>query len=773
MACKRIIVAFYDAMTVTVVALVASCALIEPAFAYIDPSVMTYTIQAVAGVAVALSTIAGVALRRGRKTLLRLLDIDEFAHREVEADFHRIGVGAQVSVTETDEPAEAIGLAAADGPAETVEALPAEADIAAAIAEAPESPAEPDAVEVSEGIEETVPALEPADAGAYKPAGRPSRKRSKADPRPYNPSWKERFIYALIASAFTLYTVFVVAPLEIVGNSIGSLVFTMADVWWVPLLPVTAAVVVLALLMSLVRGKAFNVVLVVVASLGLCAYLQALVLNYGLPLADGGTIVWADHMVMQVVSTIVWTAVIAFAIIMTMQNRKRAQGIVAIGGVFLLVVQFIGVASLFIMPPVPAEGENGLDAVRGDLVQKTEVVTTEDKLYTVNPNSNVVVFVLDTFDYAYLKRDLGMNPNLLEELTGFTNYDNCTGSMIPTRFAIPQMLTGEMPREGEKFSVYKAQRYARGTFLDEMRAAGYSIGIYSDSMTIGALPDEEQRLIQSKTVNMHSLASDTMSIPGTLQAMWYMALYRDVPWPLKWVFWYYTDEINAWMVVYDPNSRPDQTVYVIDDGRYYTRLCNIRLSIEDDGYRGAFKFIHLLGAHYPFNFDEHMNDLGTDQSNVFKQSQGAIWMVSEYIRQLKELGVYDQTTIIVTADHGYWTLTTEPIKETSTPIMFVKPAQSAELDALPIKIDDKPVSQLDIQATVLDAMGQDYSKYTNKPEFEGYSMFRDIDPDRVRLYVTTDSEGLQEVAFREYVIKGHALDFSNWSETGRTWDAFE
>ena len=105
--------------------------------------------------------------------------------------------------------------------------------------------------------------------------------------------------------------------------------------------------------------------------------------------------------------------------------------------------------------------------------------------------------------------------------------------------------------------------------------------------------------------------------------------------------------------------------------------------------------------------------------------------------------------------------------------MFIKPAQSAELDAKPIMLSEKPVSQLDIQATVLDAMGQDYSKYTEKDAFEGYSILRDIDPERVRYYVTTDSEGLQEVAFREYVIDGDALNFDNWSETGRTWDAFE
>ena len=88
---KRLTLVVYDALSVIVLACLLSCAVVVPAYAYIDPSVMTYTIQAVAGVAVALSTLAGVALRRGRKTLMRVLDIDENARREIEADVHRTG----------------------------------------------------------------------------------------------------------------------------------------------------------------------------------------------------------------------------------------------------------------------------------------------------------------------------------------------------------------------------------------------------------------------------------------------------------------------------------------------------------------------------------------------------------------------------------------------------------------------------------------------------------------------------------------------------------
>ena len=98
---------------------------------------------------------------------------------------------------------------------------------------------------------------------------------------------------------------------------------------------------------------------------------------------------------------------------------------------------------------------------------------------------------------------------------------------------------------------------------------------------------------------------------------------------------------------------------------------------------------------------------------------------------------------------------------------------AAKNDVEPV-VDEKPVSHLDLQATVLDAMGLDYSEYSNRDEWAGYSMFRDIDPDRKRYYLTTDSEpDLTEVQFREYLIDGNALDWDNWSETGRTIDAQE
>ena len=56
------------------------------AFAYIDPSVMTYSIQIVAGVVVAVGAVIGIYWRKAKKKVQDKLGIDENANKEVEED---------------------------------------------------------------------------------------------------------------------------------------------------------------------------------------------------------------------------------------------------------------------------------------------------------------------------------------------------------------------------------------------------------------------------------------------------------------------------------------------------------------------------------------------------------------------------------------------------------------------------------------------------------------------------------------------------------------
>jgi len=56
------------------------------ASAYIDPSVMTYAIQAGAGIVIAIGAVLGIYFRKMKKKINDKLGIDENKNKEVESD---------------------------------------------------------------------------------------------------------------------------------------------------------------------------------------------------------------------------------------------------------------------------------------------------------------------------------------------------------------------------------------------------------------------------------------------------------------------------------------------------------------------------------------------------------------------------------------------------------------------------------------------------------------------------------------------------------------
>lgn len=55
-------------------------------FGYIDPSVMTYAIQAGAGIVIAVGAFVGLYFRKAKKKVAKKLNIDENKNKEVESD---------------------------------------------------------------------------------------------------------------------------------------------------------------------------------------------------------------------------------------------------------------------------------------------------------------------------------------------------------------------------------------------------------------------------------------------------------------------------------------------------------------------------------------------------------------------------------------------------------------------------------------------------------------------------------------------------------------
>lgn len=674
-----------------------------PVLAYVDPSVITYTIQALAGVVVALSAVFGVVFRKTRRVIFEALGIDENAHKEVEPPIHRGSPG--------------VAACAAEGTMRSGIALRSSRKPGRALTRR-------DATHASTHASDDVP----------------SRLR-----------WPVRLGYAALASAFLSFTVCIVAPYETLAANSGSLIYGISEVGGALAVFAIIAAVVLALLLSCLRGRAFDAALFIVTALALGAYVQAMFMNSSLPAADGRQVMWKDYDTIAVISSAVWLALVIVPFAVARTHRVLMRKISLAVAVVLIIVQGVGVASLF---------TTGGTASAATVAADEKIYCTEDGLNTLSSKGNVVVFVLDTFDTADMQQILADDSSYYGAFQDFTYFKNSTGAMIPTRYAIPFLLSGRAPVEGESASDYFTDYYRKSDFLSDIQAAGWTSGIYTDSIGRDMSTDEGRELA-AQTMNYHSLDSANVDEVGAVRTLLQCALYRDLPWMLKTRFWYSTDQVNNSMSEKSVGTDFAQTEYKMDDVAYYRTLKTEGLELDEGTSNGAFRFIHLLGAHEPYVMDENCKSVNEDEGTLESQEKGSLKIVEQYLQKMKDLGVYDNSTIIITADHGYWYLTMDDIEEATSPIMIVKPANTSGTHS-DMKTSDMPVSHFDFQATVISGMGGDSSKY-------GQTVFQVNDANRKRFYYMTTHDGKHDYEFRQYEIDGDALDFSNWHKTGLEW----
>ena len=691
---KRMAILAYDVVGLLLVSAALSFAFVKPAYAYVDPSVMTYAIQAFAGVAVALSTVLGVVFRRTRKKLFRVLGIDENARKDVDPRLHRVDASGDIVRTGVDDVI----------------------DRNAAVSNA-----------------------------------------SARDQFDY--SLKTRIGLAAIVSGFLSFTLCFAAPAEIVSASAGSLVARLVDV-----LPVIVGMfllvwILLAAVACLFKKRAFAVVVAVVFSVALSCYTQALFMNVGLPQADGGVVNWDDYTTITLLSAAAWIALIVVSVVAVIRYPRKAQMGFCLVALALVVVQGAGVASLFV-------GESGASNVAG-----RTMMVSEKGLLDVSAKTNVVEFVLDNYDTALLEQAVSEEPEMFDGFEGFTWFKDSAGSMIPTRYGNVFLLTGVLPREDEPFSAFLANRYARSPYLGDIRKAGYDVGVYSDTLGEQYLSaDEAIQHLYRYTSNIAPLDRDAMDVPATAASLLRCALYRDLPWLAKPLAWFYTDEVNRSMFG-SGRAASDKTPYLMDDGSLLSRLRTEGLSTNDQD--ASYRYIHVIGAHDPFSLDRNGEEVGVGNSNPLDQAIGSMKIVETYINELKQLGVYDQTTVIVTTDHGSWWCQEGEIDQPKSPIVLFKPAASvAGGRDKPLAVSESPVSAGDILATVEEVIGAPNSASFGESlvdKVEDGSYYRK--GEQTRYFYMTTSDGVHDQKIQKYAINGDARDLCSWSRTNVEWDA--
>jgi hypothetical protein len=252
-----------------------------------------------------------------------------------------------------------------------------------------------------------------------------------------------------------------------------------------------------------------------------------------------------------------------------------------------------------------------------------------EDLVTISQERNVVILILDAFQSDFFAGILEGDAAAASALEGFTYFPNAIGPAPTTYLSMPTIHSGAYVGEDERVNALYDKNVVDGSFVAKLSAAGF------DAMVVNA--------IAGKCPNGARCAWQDVLVHGHGKALFESALYllklslfRVSPGSLKPHF--LTDDAGA-------------RIQVISSDEVFERMAE---QVRPGAKEPTVRFVHLFSTHAPAARDGHCNSVRAAWSRDTAVAQGrcAIRRLSRFLDTLKERGLYDQTAIIVLADHG-------------------------------------------------------------------------------------------------------------------------
>ena len=437
---------------------------------------------------------------------------------------------------------------------------------------------------------------------------------------------KRRLSFHHILPGLSLvFTLFVFAPADLYFSFREEFWFTpAAQTRWI-LIFALAAFVFITILAVLLPPKLSVAFRAAVYACSFLSWLQGnlLVLDYGE--LDGHTIDWGAYVLPYVLNSLFWVAVIALFIFLMLRFRKKFRRILEIAACILLITQTLTLAWFLVRNRDTSPAES--------------LYLSDSGQFTVSPEDNTIVFVLDTVDSVFFKDVAEQYPELIgREFADFTFYRDTVGGAARTRYAIPFILTGDVDRKERTYTDYLKAAYAESPLMNELASGEYDSGFY----TFGQFMD------LTRTDAIGNVASGSPAPSSRLRlTVQFMQLtaFRYLPSVFSRVFWMYPGDLDRWK-----GRIGSDAAYILDDAAFYRELT--ARGLQPTAEKPCFRFLHLRGVHSPITLDENAQQAGYGNTDETRQCLGALKIVSDYLERLKGLGLYEQAAILVLADHG-------------------------------------------------------------------------------------------------------------------------
>jgi len=412
------------------------------------------------------------------------------------------------------------------------------------------------------------------------------------------------------------------------------------------------------------------------------SYIQNMFLNKKLIDNAGNAMNWNKIKNISIFNTAIWIIGLLLIFIFSFYLKNKRNKVLSYICISLSLVQIVTIISLIF-----SAGYNG--------VGKKDLVLSGEQQYQYAPNDNIIVLVLDAYSRDAFVNASEEYPELKSCLKDFTFYDNADCHYFYTVPSMLHLITGEKINFNNYFGSYKEDAWNTDNcinFYNILHNDGYTCRLYDSyqaHMYYGDLIN-----LKDKYDNF-TYAEPRKDYKLMTVLLEKMTIYKYAPYIVKPKFEVMTYSFND-TIVYDHwnNSIAYWNYEVMRD------LKEKGITVNEDMEK-SFTVMHIQGYHYPYNFDANGNKC--EETTPLETQKGLNLWLSMYFDELKEAGLYDEATIIITADHGQEFSIYEP-----QPIFFIKQKNQKQNEII---INSAPISHDDFLPTILDVIDKEYTEY--------------------------------------------------------------
>ena len=479
-------------------------------------------------------------------------------------------------------------------------------------------------------------------------------------------TFPKRLLPAFLAALALCFEFFFFGPLDLAYLSRSYVSWSALDILPVSFVLMLILTVLLTLAAAVPGGRIHEFLVSACLGTALAAYIQGAFLNPDLGTLDGRVINWPGFSTKMMINLAVWSMILLLPHLIRVFSSRLWR-------TFAVTVS----AALILMQAVPLTVKLADQANTDSEKPKNYYLSTENML-KLGREKNLTVFLLDTVSNRDIEETTEAFPDILNQFADFTRFDNANSNFMMTFPSLVEILTAYDP----KFTAFDYAEIldeawknpAAEAFYSGLQEEGYEINFYLLANEVTNSLADIRHLISNVKERDRSYEIDR----GSWLKLIKLSLYRYLPIAAKPFFVIYTADINS--MIRTPDAIGDQWDFVkaFRDAK-----------LEPGSKDKVWNFFYLQGTHLPYILNEKGHIQGDYSQRIFTgktdQTAGFLNLIGLYLWQMKFHGVYDDSLIVIMADHG----NNVDVSYDPQPIFWIKPPGQADPET---KISHAPIT---------------------------------------------------------------------------------